>query len=177
MPKPVRRNQIRKVRGGEAITVRMISALAEVPFSILGGRGIKVAESKGRMTISLSEPIINPRPSFFGLVTASEADGDNRWAYTVSEAILTGTGYTGWAARTGGREVTARNLKEVGNTSTVAGGIDTAGDDYPDGFSTLPVPTGSLVHLWQVTKSDQSAIEWWFDGGPTAHDGTCEAPL
>ena len=175
--KRFRRNQIPKIRGGEAISKRLLNGLLETPFSILGGRGIKVSESNGRVTIALTEPIVNPRPSFFGTITAAPtADGDNRWTYEVSEAILTGSGYTGWTTRTGGRVVTARNISEVGNTSSVAGGIDQLGGDYPDGFDTVPVPQGHLVHVWQVLKADQSAIEWWFNWGPTAHDGTCDAP-
>lgn len=176
MPRPSRRNQIRKVRVGEAITARMLQDLAAIPFSILGGRGIRVDESSGRMTISLAEPIINPRPSFFGLINANETDGTNRWLYTVDEAILTGAGYSGWAARTSGRQVDARNMAEVGNTASIAGGVDTGGTDYPAGFSAKPVPDGTLVQVWQVMKSDQSATEWWFNYGPTPHDGTCEAP-
>ena len=175
--KPFRRNQIPKVRAGQAITQRLMNTLAETPFAILGGRGITVVESGGRITISLAEPIINPRPSFFGLITATPtADGDNRWTYQVTEAILSGSGYTGWATRSNGRVVTARNISEVGNTSSVAGGIDQLGSDYPAGFDTVPVPQNTLVQVWQVLKSDQSAVEWWFNWGPTAHDGTCAAP-
>lgn len=170
-----RRNQIPKAKAGQAITRRMVDTLASVPFAILGGKGIRVVESNGRFTVSLNEPIINPRPSFFGLIASSSTDGSNRWAYSIDEAVQGGAGYTGWAARTGGRDVTARNMAEVGNTATIVGGVNVDGTDYPAGFVPKPVPNGTLVLVWQVMKSDQSATEFWFNYGPTPHDGTCEA--
>lgn len=108
-------------------------------------------------------------PAEIGTATS---DGTDRWSYAFDEVELSAAGYASWATRTGGTSGTARNLSELGNASGVAGGVDTGGADYPAGFSAQPVASGTVVMMHPIRAGD-GTLTYWFEHGPTAHDGTC----
>ena len=135
-------------------------------------------------TLLIRQPVVRQRsapaipPSFrFKVfrITDSTQDGSNlRWTYTGNEVEKTSEGYGGWTDVEGGLEdQTLYSLAEDQQTGTVAGDVDTDGDDYPDGFSAMPIADGTRVVCMAVPIGGET--EWWIVNRITAHDGTCEA--
>lgn len=113
------------------------------------------------------------------------ASGKNRWWYGCEEVYkVAGAGYDFWFSRNGGFVGRAYNMIENMNDGlTVEGhGVNIGGDDYPDGFSVMPVAIGVIVPAWLISVNKQvgnrlpskSFLEAWFCV-PNTDDGTCES--
>lgn len=124
-----------------------------------------------RVTMLESQPV-----TFWGKITASSADGTNRWSYTFSEVEKTAAGYAGWAVRDGGWSGTARNTLENMNSGTgVQGnGVDVDGADWPADFDIEACPTNAIVRIHRETfmASETATEEFWFQYA-NGVDGTC----
>ena len=124
-------------------------------------------------------PLIpKPQDWFFGRITASAADGSNRWKYSFEEVTKATAGYTTWVAKYGGRTgTTARNGIEcpnaatgrLGNGATVAN-LDPVGGPYS--FTLQPAPAGVVGEMRPVELAD-GTHEYWFQY-ENGVDGTCD---
>lgn len=95
----------------------------------------------------------------FALASASAISGrDYQWNYSGAEVTLDADGLP--AAVSGGVEATLRNLDEVNNTATFAGGIDPT--TLPAGFDVAPI--GQTDAGWQGATVDAEFFDgrWWF---------------
>ena len=116
---------------------------------------------------------------FYGRITGSAGDGDNRWSYTFVEVAKTVAGYGGWTTLAGGRTGTARNFVEDMNAAAgVQGnGVDVANLDTADFTFTLqPCPAGVIVHVRTVffIAAETAYLEYWF-AYENGVDGSCDA--
>jgi len=117
--------------------------------------------------------------SFWAQITASAADGDNRFSYTFAEVSKSSAGYGGWATLSDGRSGTARNVIEDGNdaqAATVLGnGIIVSHLDTGDWtFTFEEVPDNVYVRIWTVSVGDtDNTVEYWFQYENGA-DGECD---
>jgi len=125
------------------------------------------------------EPILidEAQDGFFARITASAADGTNRFSYTFVEVYKSAAGYGGWSTLSGGRSGTARNLIEDANDAvaeTVLGNgllvshLDT--DEWT--FEFQEFPNGFPFRMWTVTLSD-GTVEYWFQY-ENGVDGVCD---
>lgn len=109
-------------------------------------------------------------------VTASAliSGASNRWVYTL-EATVPQDQLAGVTAPTGStfNSSTGYNIAEFGNTSSVAGGVN-ATRAAGLGFSMLPIPTGTLVHAFQLVHTTGGQILLFERAN--AWDGECPAP-
>jgi len=120
---------------------------------------------------------------FWATITASAADGANRWKYAFSEVYKSSAGYGGWATLSEGRSGTtstdpARNTIEDMNTGVDAhiegNGVDPANLDPAatgsDTFSIMPCTNGNIVRMYEVDRGGNS--EYWFSY-ENGVDGDC----
>ncbi|HUX16808.1 MAG TPA: hypothetical protein VMW52_10075 [Phycisphaerae bacterium] len=103
---------------------------------------------------------------FFGIVTASAADGASHWTYSVTEREKTVAGYGGWTNLANGRSVTARNWyeenpqvlentpAELQNQEIKAVGNDTIVLCWPVALRTA---TGVTLEYWFYEVNDFDA--------------------
>jgi len=109
-------------------------------------------------------------------VTASSAmaGASNRWVYTL-QAVVPQDQLAGVTAPTGSTfdSATGYNIAEFGNTSSTAGGVN-ATRAAGLGFSMIPVPTGTLVHAFQLTHT--TGLQILLFERANAWDGECPAP-
>jgi len=126
----------------------------------------------------------SPLEYFAAEITGSASLATNRWKYAWTEKEFDGDGL---ATLTGGRSGTtstdyAVNIAETNHTSTYAWGVDTTGDDYPDGF--VPQPVGGAgtsaahaynVPVWMREEIDLNGNRRFYFYAIGGHDGTCDA--
>lgn len=138
------------------------------------GPGILVTGGASNDVIALA-PGFRPAGGFWARVTASTADGTNRWTYTFSEVQKTGAGYTGWSIRSGGRTGTARNtFEDINDAAGIQGnGINIDGSAFPDNFDIQPIPAGTIVWVVRVVRAGSQVAEFWLSY-VNAVDGTCD---
>ncbi len=111
---------------------------------------------------------------FWARITASESAGDNKWSYSIAEAVKTSAGYGGWAAKSGGRTGTAYNvIEDINAASGVLGdGVNASNLDTDDFTFTLqPCPNGVPVWIRPVPVGE--ATEYWF-AYENGIDGGCD---
>ena len=120
---------------------------------------------------------------FWASITASAADGTNRWKYAFSEVYKSSAGYGGWATLSGGRSGSvstdpARNTIEDMNTGAdghiEGNGVDPANLDPvgtgSDTFAIMPCTAGNIVWMRQVARG--GSVEYWFSY-ENGVDGDC----
>ena len=139
------------------------------------GPGILVTGGSSNDTVSLASGF-RRQPAFTAKISASTSLGNNQWTYTFAEVTKTGTGYTEWTTRTGGRSGTAHNLfEDMNDGAGIQGnGINIDGADFPEGFAVQAVPTGTVVMVHRIVESGGDQ-EFWFSY-VNAVDGECDAP-
>jgi len=146
-----------------------------IAVGVTAGRIVRVtlARTLGGAVRLVFDPVTR---GFWAEITASAADGTNRWKYSWAERVKTSAGYGGWAAPAGGLSGTldARNTIEAMNSGAgVQGnGVDVANldaDAYT--FALQPAPDGVIV--WMRPVRVGAALEYWFQY-ETGVDGTCD---
>lgn len=97
-------------------------------------------------------------------------------------------GYDNWFATKGGYKGRAYNMIEnMNDGESIEGhGVDVGQEDYPDGFSVMPIAVGVIAPAWLVSFSTvprggrhnafypRRHLEAWFCI-PNVDDGTCES--
>lgn len=106
-------------------------------------------------------------------VTASSVLASNRWTYTL-EATVPQASAAGSTAVPGSAfaSATGYNLAEFGNTASTAGGVN-ATRAAGLGFTMQPVPTGTLVHAFQLVHTTGQQIILFERAN--SWDGECDA--
>jgi|694.fasta_scaffold53371_8 hypothetical protein len=158
------------------------------PRYTFGGAGIP-APMLNRMS-SASEFVVNNQEAiaemlgseFSGVgqmlmqVVSSATLSSNRWAYTLKlcQPDSAGTAVTA-VTQTELTGLTAYNLSEFGNTSSVAGGGVNATRANAAGFNLLAVPDNSVVWAIVVTKADGLNVALF--ERMNQYDGECPSAL
>lgn len=181
------------IQPGQTITASWLNAIKNaVARLIVGGHGINVNSTGGRITVSLAgDPGGRSQKRIFARITgvAAMAGRTTRWIYDIElvNIIVTASSGTPTAitietttdpATTG----KAINLAEIANDDDgIAFAVNTAGASYPNNFAPRPISGGGTDNTHQqdviieitgkVTASDGSTI-YLFDRQGT-HDGTC----
>lgn len=111
--------------------------------------------------------------SFWGEITASTSDGDNKWLYSGTEKRRTSTG---WEDKPGGRTFTGaiNGMESPNSASGVQGnGIDLDGAIFTDNdqIEMQPIATGVVVRVWEDLLEDGTKVYTF--NSPNAMDGPC----
>jgi len=114
-------------------------------------------------------------------VTGNTVYGPNQWVYDAEYVIKMTTGYGGWEAMDGMADIEVYNMTEDPNTGAgVEGhGVNIDGADFPQNFSTQPIPNGVVRKLHRVPCFQHVAsggdIIWenWIEY-ENAVDGLCD---
>jgi hypothetical protein len=115
--------------------------------------------------------------AIFGRITSSSpvpGTGNNRFVYQFAQMAKTAAGYGGWSDVGSGISGDAFNLIEDQNTAygTLGNGVKVEHLDTDTAeFKLQPVPAGTRLQLFPVTRGNET--EWWFsyENGVT---GTCK---
>jgi hypothetical protein len=159
---------LREPRPGERIRAEWAAAVVRLLKQVVSGPDVVVTPTG----IHIRRPP-RDRPPFWAKITASTADGTNRWKYSWVEVYKSAAGYAGWSTLTGGRSGTtnARNSIEDMNSGTdVQGnGVDVA--NLLGTFALQPCPANCIVRMHQVGFG--STTEYWFSYA-NGVDGECD---
>jgi len=104
--------------------------------------------------------------AIFGRITSSSpvaGTGNNKFIYQFAQVAKTQAGYGGWSDVGGGIAGDAFNLIEDQNTGygTLGNGVKVEHLDTDTAeFKLQPVPTGTRLQLFPVTRGNET--EWWF---------------
>jgi hypothetical protein len=114
----------------------------------------------------------DPGP-IFARVTSSSQDGTNmRWSYAVTQVDKSGAAYGNWTDRSGGLTGTAYNLIEDQNAATGTFGNGVASTNLTGTLAVQAVPTGTRIEIKPVFRTDNGAVEYWFNYA-NGIDGAC----
>jgi hypothetical protein len=161
--------RLAEITDGSAANLKAASVGSATILWREGGTGIQWALVRlGNQTVS--------DESFWGRITASLADGANRWRYSFVEVEKTVPGYGGWSQKSGGHigAVNARNsIEDMNSASGVQGnGVNVANldtDRYT--FTIRPCPSNCIVRMHEVRFG--STTEYWF-AYANGVDGSCD---
>lgn len=160
------------VKSGVTIE-QILAAISASTGSEFGGSGLYTLNIPG---VGKSQAAYQPRFSsaaegFWVIITAATKDGSNfRWTYTWSEAEKTATGFSGWAAKSGGLTGSAYNTVEYANGASGAFGNGVNSTNLTGTFELKPVPTSQPVFVRPVAVG--STTEYWFSY-ENGVDGAC----
>ena len=173
MTSPVK--PFRQTRTGRKLN-RLVDA-ANALLGLVGDQCIQVASTERGYSLRLNINAVRQRLGrdqlFWARLTDSSDQGGGHWRYAWEEVEWNGDSV---AVKSGGRSGTltenyAINALETAHTGTIIWGVDTAGADYPSGFSPQPVQTGATLKMREETDKSGDIIYRFEAMGQ--HDGAC----
>jgi len=137
------------------------------------GYGLKIRKGPSGINIDFDESLLTTADtSFWAKITGRTSLGSNRWSYTFANVTKGGSVGYGGTWTNGSTAGTAYNsIEQINNGAGIEGnGVDVDGTDFPSGFSIQPVPTNSIVRIFETANG--GTTEYWFSY-ENGIDGTC----